>query len=75
MINHMKKKVIKLKKTKKLKLFKILDIGSSDPTFLPFEKRLIKLELFAIDPSSEKFRSNFDKKNINLIVDYFSEKN
>ena len=33
-----------------------------------------KLELFAIDPSSEKFRSNFDKKNINLIVDYFSQK-
>ena len=32
------------------------------------------MELFAIDPSSEKFRSNFDKKNINLIVDYFSQK-
>ena len=70
------KKVIKLKKTKKLKNYsRVLDIGSSDPTFLHLLKKINKkLELFAIDPSSEKFRSNFDKKNINLIVDYFSQK-
>ena len=76
MINHMKKKMIKLKKLKKLKKFsRVLDIGSSDPTFLHLLKNINKnLELFAIDPSSEKFRQNFAKKRINLIVDYFSKK-
>jgi hypothetical protein len=72
----MRKKVEKLKKIKKLKnKSRILDIGSSDPTFLFLLKKISKnLELFAIDPSSEKFRGNFDKKKINLIVDYFSKK-
>ena len=76
MIKHMRKKVEKLKKIKKLKnKSRILDIGSSDPTFLFLLKKISKnLELFAIDPSSEKFRDNFDKKKINLIVDYFSKK-
>jgi SAM-dependent methyltransferase len=76
MIKHMQKKVEKLKKIKKLKKqSRILDIGSSDPTFLFLLKKISKnLELFAIDPSSEKFRDNFDKKKINLIVDYFSKK-
>lgn len=73
MIKHMQKKVNKLKKLKNNS--RILDIGSSDPTFLFLLKKISKnLELFAIDPSSEKFKDNFDKKKINLIVDYFSKK-
>ena len=63
MINHMRKKVIKLKKSKKLKKYsRVLDIGSSDPTFLNLLKKISKnLELFAIDPSSEKFKKNFQQ--------------
>jgi hypothetical protein len=76
MINHMKKKVVKIKKSKKLKNYsRILDIGSSDPTFLHLLKKANKnLELFAIDPSAGKFKDSFNKKKINLIVDYFSKK-
>ncbi len=72
MINHMRKKTDKIK----LKKFnRVLDIGSSDPTFLNLLKNKNKdLELFAIDPSSEKFKESFKRKNINLIVDYFSKK-
>jgi len=75
MINHMRKKVKKLKIAKKLKKYsRILDIGSSDPTFLNLLKTINKnLELFAIDPSSEKFAKNFKEKKINLITDYFSK--
>ena len=71
MINHMQKKVDKIK----LKNFsRVLDIGCSDPTFLKLLKSKNKsLELFAIDPSSAKFKSSFEKKNINLIIDYFSK--
>jgi len=76
MIKHMRKKVIKLKVSKKLKKYsRVLDIGSSDPTFLNLLKTINKnLELFAIDPSSEKFKKSFEEKKINLIVDYFSKK-
>ena len=72
MINHMKKKFNEVKKMKILKInSNILDIGSNDGTFLNFfGKSKKKLNLFAIDPSAEKFKS-FYNKNINLIVDFF----
>ena len=75
MINHMKKKTIHLKFSNKLrKNSNVLDIGSSDPTFLNLLKKQEKsLNLFAIDPSSSKFKKSFEEKNINLIVDYFSK--
>ena len=73
MVNHMKKKVNKINHLKKFS--RVLDIGCSDPTFLDLLKSKNKtLELFAIDPSSEKFKKIFKKKKINLIVDYFSKK-
>lgn len=76
MINHMRKKAVFLKSKGKLKKnSKILDIGSSDPTFLRLLKQKEKsLKLFAIDPSSSKFQKSFDQEKINLIVDYFSKK-
>ena len=76
MINHMKKKVKKLNISKQLKKFsRVLDIGSSDPTFLNLlRKSKNNLDLFAIDPSSAKFKKSFIQKKINLIVDYFSKK-
>jgi|TARA_B110000444_G_C18842128_1_gene599591 hypothetical protein len=75
MINHMKKKVEWLKKSKKiLKKSRALDIGCSDPTFLKLLKKVDKsLELFAVDPSSEKFEESFKREKINLIIDYFSK--
>jgi len=75
MINHMKKKITYLKSTQKIKKnSKVLDIGSSDPTFLNLLKQKEKsLDLFAIDPSSAKFKKSFEDKKINLIVDYFSK--
>ena len=75
MINHMKKKISYLKSTQKIKKnSKVLDIGSSDPTFLNLLKQKEKsLDLFAIDPSSAKFKKSFEHKKINLIVDYFSK--
>jgi NDP-4-keto-2,6-dideoxyhexose 3-C-methyltransferase len=73
MVAHMKKKIEKLNKLKKDSY--ILDIGCSDPTFLDLiKKKNQKLNLFAVDPSSEKFKNTFEKKGINLIVDYFSKK-
>lgn len=76
MINHMKKKVKRLNNLKQLKKFsRVLDIGSSDPTFLNLlRKSKNNLDLFAIDPSSAKFKKSFTQKKINLIVDYFSKK-
>ena len=76
MINHMKKKVKRLNNSKQLKKFsRVLDIGSSDPTFLNLlRKSKNNLDLFAIDPSSAKFKKSFTKKKINLIIDYFSKK-
>ena len=76
MINHMKKKVKRLNNSKQLKKFsRVLDIGSSDPTFLNLlRKSKNNLDLFAIDPSSAKFKKSFTQKKINLIIDYFSKK-
>ena len=75
MVNHMKKKVKKLNISKQLKNFsRVLDIGSSDPTFLNLlKKSKNNLDLFAIDPSAAKFKKSFTQKKINLIVDYFSK--
>ena len=76
MINHMKEKYLKLNKGSFLKKnSSILDIGSNDGTFLNFfaNNRNRKLKLFGMDPSSFKFKNNYNKK-INLISDYFSKK-
>ena len=58
MVNHMKNKFIKIIKNKKILNNKnlILDIGSNDGTFLNFfAKKNKNLQLYGIDPSSEKF--------------------
>ena len=63
------KKILKLKNKSN-----ILDIGSSDSTFLNFfsnEKKGYKC--FGIDPSAKKY-SKYYNKDVNLIVDYFSAK-
>ena len=73
MIQHMKNKYLKLKKNIK-KNSNILDIGCNDGTFLNFFSRHKNINLFGIDPSSEKFRK-FHNKKTNLVVDYFSKKN
>lgn len=75
MIDHMKKKFLKLNKKNFLKKNSyILDIGSNDGTFLNFFANKRKdLKLYGIDPSSFKFKKYYSKK-INLISDYFSKK-
>ena len=73
MVNHLYQKYLKLKKIIKLKNYSnILDIGSSDSTFLNFfsnEKK--NYNCFGIDPSAKKY-SNYYNNDVNLIVDYFS---
>ena len=72
MITHIKEKYKKILKTKIIKNgSNILDIGSNDGTFLNFFASNKKLGLIGIDPSAKKF-SKFYKKNISLIVDFFS---
>ncbi len=75
MISHIKDKYKRIVKFKNLKKgSNILDIGSNDGTFLNFfDNKNKKLNLFGIDPSAKKF-ANYYKKNINLLVDYFSKK-
>ena len=75
MVNHIKKKFTYLNSGKYLKKNSfILDIGSNDGTFLNFfAKKRKDLNLFGIDPSSQKFKGYYNKK-INLIPDYFSKK-
>ena len=75
MVNHMKIKYKSIKrKYPKLINKQILDIGSNDGTFLNFFHTKNRKNLYGIDPSSKKFIKNY-KKNINVIVDFFSEKN
>ena len=74
MINHLRKKI---KKLKKYKIFKknsnILDIGSNDGTFLNFfSKKKKNFGLYGIDPSAAAFLDNY-KKDINLIIDFFNK--
>ena len=73
MISHIKKKYKKILKIKIIKKgANILDIGSNDGTFLNFfANSKEKLNLIGIDPSAKKF-AKFYKKNINIIVNYFS---
>jgi len=75
MVNHLYKKFLKLKKISKLKSnSNILDIGSSDSTFLNFfsnEKK--KYNCLGIDPSAKKYLKYYNN-DVNLIVDYFSAK-
>ena len=75
MISHMKKKFYNLNNIKYIKKNScILDIGCNDGTFLNFfAKKRKDLNLFGIDPSSQKFRKYYNKK-INLIPDYFSKR-
>lgn len=74
MVNHMRMKYLKIKK-KYFNLLngQILDIGSNDGTYLNFLSQNQKSKLFGIDPSSQKFLKNY-KKNIKVIVDFFSQK-
>ena len=48
-----------------------MDIGSNDGTFLNFFDNKKKINIIGIDPSAKKF-SKYYKKNINLIINYFS---
>lgn len=72
MIKHMKEKYRNILNSSILKKnSNILDIGSNDGTFLNFFKKE-KINLYGIDPSSEKFKRFYNNK-INLVVDYFSK--
>ena len=75
MVNHLHKKFLKLKKICKLKKnSNILDIGSSDSTFLNFFSNERKnYNCLGIDPSAKKYLKYYNK-DVNLIVDYFSAK-
>lgn len=75
MVNHLKSKFLQLKKILRLKNgSNILDIGSSDSTFLNFFSNEQKgYRCFGIDPSAKKY-SKYYNKDVNLIVDYFSAK-
>ena len=75
MVNHMCNKYLKLKKILKLKNnSSILDIGSSDSTFLNFfSNERKRYNCYGIDPSAKKYIKYY-RKDVNLIVDYFSAK-
>ena len=73
MISHMNKK---FKKILKMNVVRdgsnVLDIGSNDGTFLNFfTRKKNKSNFIGIDPSAKKF-SKYYKKDINLIIDFFS---
>jgi hypothetical protein len=73
MVNHIKNKVVFLKKKVKLeKDDRIIDIGSNDGTLLNFFKPN-KYKLIAVDPTIKKYKK-FYKKNIIKISDFFSYK-
>mgnify|MGYP001211462753 CR=1 FL=1 len=75
MVDHLYKKFLKLQKICKLKRnSNILDIGSSDSTFLNFFSNQRKnYNCLGIDPSAKKYLKYYNK-DVNLIVDYFSAK-
>ena len=73
MISHMR---AKYKKVLKMKIIKnnsnILDVGSNDGTFLNlFANKKKNINSIGIDPSAKKFEKYY-KKDINLIVDFFT---
>lgn len=74
MIEHIKKKFKFINEQKFLKSGSyILDIGSNDGTFLNFfSKKNKNINLYGIDPSGVKFKKYY-RKNVNLIIDYFSK--
>ncbi len=74
MVTHLQKKYKKILSYRLIKNFSnILDIGSNDGTFINFfTKNEKKLNLFAIDPSAEKFKNLYNKK-VNLITKFFSK--
>jgi NDP-4-keto-2,6-dideoxyhexose 3-C-methyltransferase len=73
MIEHMKKKYIKILKDKIVVKSedKILDIGCNDGTFLNFFAKNKYKELYGIDPSASKFQ-NYHSNKIKLETDFFS---
>ena len=75
MVNHLRKKFLKIKKLCNLKKgSNILDIGSSDSTFLNFFSNEKKgINCFGVDPSALKFKKYYNK-DVELIVDFFSKK-
>jgi len=75
MVNHIHNKYLKLKKILKLKNnSNILDIGSSDSTFLNFfSNERKRYNCYGIDPSAKKYIKYY-RKDVNLIIDYFSAK-
>ena len=75
MVTHIKNKYLTIINSINLKKDDfILDIGSNDGTFLNTFAKEKYLNLFGVDPSSEKFKKYYDKK-INLICDYFPSNN
>jgi len=70
MIDHLKNKLIKLKRLTNLKKGDtVIDIGSNDGTFLNFFDK--KLNLIGVDPSAKRLHKYY-RKDINLITDFFS---
>ena len=72
MISHLEEKVeglISFIHPKKNEV--VLDIGCNDGTMLNFYKKT-KMKRIGIDPSSEKFKNNF-QDDIEVIYDFFSE--
>lgn len=73
MVNHLKRKVNEIVKyVKPNKNDIVLDIGCNDGTLLNNYNKDLELRRIGIDPSSEKFKNNFEKK-IEIIYDFFSE--
>ena len=70
MIDHLKNKVINLKKKINFKYRDIMiDIGSNDGTFLSFFEK--NFDLIGVDPTIKKFKKNY-RKDIKKIPEFFS---
>ena len=70
MVNHLKKKALKINNILNLEMNDVVvDIGSNDGTFLGFFSK--KLKLIGIDPTIKKL-SNLYRKDIIKIPDFFS---
>tara|TARA_B110000014_G_C20036847_1_gene538684 strand:- start:72 stop:1058 length:987 start_codon:yes stop_codon:yes gene_type:complete len=73
MVNHLKKKSLKLKKISNLKNNDlVIDIGSNDGTFLSFFSK--KNKLIGVDPTIKKL-SKFYRKDIIQVPSFFSKEN
>lgn len=70
MIDHLKNKVVNLKKKINFKYRDIMiDIGSNDGTFLSFFEK--NFDLIGVDPTIKKFKKNY-RKDITKIPEFFS---